>query len=68
MNKIYRVSEINSYVREILTSIPGFANLSVRGEIINLKRYARAVYFTLKEQDEARISAVSFNVHRFPPL
>lgn len=66
MNKIYRVSEINRYVREILTSIPLLTNISIRGEIINLKKYPRAFYFTLKEQDEARISAVTFNVGTFP--
>lgn len=67
MTKIYRVSEINSYVREVLTSIPLFNNISVRGEIINLKKYARAFYFTLKEADEARISGVIFNIAAFPP-
>ncbi len=66
MTKIYRVSEVNSYVREVLTSIPLFNNISVRGEIINLKKYARAFYFTLKEADEARVSAVVFNIAAFP--
>lgn len=66
MKKIYRVSELNSYVRDVLTNIPFLNNISIRGEIINLKKYSRAFYFTLKEADEARISAVTFNVHSFP--
>ncbi|HZJ89581.1 MAG TPA: exodeoxyribonuclease VII large subunit [Bacilli bacterium] len=66
MKKVYRVSEINRYVRDVLTNIPFLNNISIRGEIINLKKYSRAFYFTLKEADEARISAVTFNVHSFP--
>lgn len=66
MNKIYRISELNRYVRDLLANIPFLNNITVRGEIINLKKYSRAFYFTLKEADEARISAVTFNVNSFP--
>ena len=66
MREVLTISALNRYVKSILHEIPYLANVEVRGEIINLKRYASAAYFTLKEGDAARISAVTFNLGAFP--
>lgn len=66
MREVLTISKLNRYVKSILHDIPYLTNIEVRGEIINLKRYANAVYFTLKEGDLARISAVTFNISAFP--
>lgn len=66
MREVLTISALNRYVKSILHEIPYLANVEVRGEIINLKRYTNAAYFTLKEGDAARISAVTFNLGAFP--
>lgn len=66
MRDILTISKLNNYVKQIIQDDPYLSYVEVRGEIINLKRYATAVYFTLKEGDTARLSAVSFNIKAFP--
>ncbi len=66
MHEILTISKLNRYVKSLLQNDVLLSSVEVRGEIINLKRYASAVYFTLKEGDQARISAVSFTLNNFP--
>lgn len=66
MREILTISKLNNYVKNLIHGDPYLSYVEVRGEIINLKRYQSAVYFTLKEGDSARLSAVSFNVKAFP--
>lgn len=66
MRDILTISKLNNYVKQIIQDDPYLSYVEVRGEIINLKRYATAIYFTLKEGDTARLSAVSFNIKAFP--
>lgn len=62
---VYKISELNTYVKNLLSSDLNLFRVSVRGEIINLKKYASAYYFTLKENDDARISSLTFNLAKF---
>lgn len=49
--KPIRVSQLNSYIRRILQSDPILGNVSVLGEISNLKYHGSGhVYFTLKDE------------------
>lgn len=49
--KPIRVSQLNSYIRRILQSDPILGNVSVVGEISNLKYHGSGhVYFTLKDE------------------
>lgn len=49
--KPIRVSQLNSYIRRILQSDPILGNVSVIGEISNLKYHGSGhVYFTLKDE------------------
>ena len=66
MREILTISKLNRYVKSLIQNDALLSEVEVRGEIINLKRYASAVYFTLKEGDQARISAVSFSLSAFP--
>lgn len=66
MREVLSISKLNRYVKTLLQNDTLLSEVEVRGEIINLKRYASAVYFTLKEGDQARISAVSFTLANFP--
>lgn len=66
MREVLTISKLNAYVKNIIHEDPFLAFVEVRGEIINLKRYNNAAYFTLKEGDLARISAVTFNIRSFP--
>lgn len=47
---ILTVSNVNQYIKSLLTYDPNLASVSVRGEISNFKRYASGhVYFSLKD-------------------
>lgn len=61
MNKLpfFTVSEVNNLVKTVIEKEEVFFNITVKGEISNLKIYPRAIYFTLKDQDSL-ISAVKF--------
>jgi exodeoxyribonuclease VII large subunit len=50
--KPIRVSQLNAYIRRVLSSDPVLANVSVTGEISNFKRHGGGhVYFSLKDAD-----------------
>ena len=50
--KPIKVSQINQYIKRILQSDPLLGNISVTGEISNLKYHGSGhVYFTLKDAD-----------------
>lgn len=59
-NAIFSVSEINNYVKAILTSEEKLKFIHIRGEISNFKAYPSGhLYFSLKD-NESTISAVMF--------
>lgn len=50
--KPIRVSQLNSYIKRVLQTDPLLGNVSVIGEISNLKFHGSGhIYFTLKDQD-----------------
>ncbi len=50
--KPVRVSQLNRYIKQLLTSDPILSNISVIGEISNIKyHYTGHVYFTLKDEN-----------------
>jgi len=50
--KPFRVSQVNGYIKRILQSDPILGNVSVIGEISNLKYHSSGhVYFTLKDEN-----------------
>lgn len=54
------ISEVNQYMKRILTSDPILANIRVKGEISNYKFHSSGhMYFTLKDQN-SRINCVMF--------
>lgn len=58
--KALRVSEVNSYIKKILTSDMLLSNIEVEGELSNFKRhYSGHLYFSLKDE-KARIKCVMF--------
>ncbi|WP_319506752.1 exodeoxyribonuclease VII large subunit [uncultured Methanolobus sp.] len=59
---IYTVSQLNEYIRQVLTQDPQLGQLWVRGEISNLTKHSSGhYYFTLKDKG-AQISCVSFRM------
>lgn len=66
MRQLLTISELNTYIKNVIHNDPFLSYVEVRGEIINLKRYHTAIYFTLKEGDKARLSVVTFNTKAFP--
>lgn len=59
--KPFKVSEINQYIKRILSSDPILYNIAVEGEISNFKEYNNGnTYFTLKD-DKSKIKCVYFN-------
>ena len=52
--KVYEVSELNQYIKNILESVPQLDNLLIRGELSNYKIYPSGHhYFTLKDSQGA---------------
>ena len=52
MNDIFTVTEINNYIKMLMSSNSLLSGLSIRGEISNFKHhYSGHMYFTLKDQD-----------------
>lgn len=50
MKRIHTVTEINSYIKRLLSEDNSLSNISVRGEISNFKHhYSGHMYFTLKD-------------------
>ena len=59
-DRIYDVSELNAYIKQLLDSDPALAGIYVRGELSNYKIYSSGHhYFTIKDKDAA-ISCVMF--------
>ncbi len=57
---IYTVSQLNTYIKHILTSDPQMSEVWVRGEISNLTKHSSGhYYFTIKDRD-SQLSCVSF--------
>ena len=57
---VYRVSQVNAYVKRMLTQDIMLSNLRMTGEISNYKRHSSGhLYFALKDAGAA-ISAVMF--------
>ena len=52
--KIYSVSEVNQYLKQIFDSFPALNNICIRGELSNYKVYPSGHhYFTLKDGESA---------------
>ncbi len=71
MEKVYSVSDINNYIKQIVASDGILSGLSVRGEISNFKHhYTGHMYFTIKDQNSV-LKCVMFKSHaqllRFAP-
>lgn len=60
-NRIYSISELNEYLRDLLENDRLLQNIWLRGEISDFKYYQKSghMYFTLKDE-EASISCVMF--------
>ncbi|WP_340820572.1 exodeoxyribonuclease VII large subunit [Methanolobus sp. WCC4] len=59
---IYTVSQLNEYIKQVLTNDPQLGQVWVRGEISNLTKHSSGhYYFTLKDKG-AQISCVSFRM------
>jgi len=57
---IYTVSQLNNYIKHLLTSDPQINEVWVRGEISNLTKHSSGhYYFTIKDRD-SQLSCVSF--------
>lgn len=60
MNKVYTVSEINSYIKKLFDDDYLLDNISIEGEVSNFKRHSLGhLYFTLKDKGAA-LSVVMF--------
>ncbi|MDD2398783.1 MAG: exodeoxyribonuclease VII large subunit [Bacilli bacterium] len=55
----FTVSQLNNYVKLVLESQTTLRNITLRGEVSNLKPHSSGLYFSLKDAD-AVISAVMF--------
>ena len=71
MEKIYSVSDINNYIKQIVSNDGILSGLSIRGEISNFKHhYTGHMYFTIKDQNSV-LKCVMFKSHasllRFAP-
>lgn len=52
--KVYSVSEVNQYLKQIFDSVPVLNNICIRGELSNYKVYPSGHhYFTLKDGESA---------------
>ena len=60
MNKVYTVSEINSYIKKLFDDDYLLDNIRIEGEVSNFKRHSLGhLYFTLKDKGAA-LSVVMF--------
>lgn len=52
MNRVFSVSDINNYIKQLVSSDGILSGLSVRGEISNFKHhYTGHMYFTIKDEN-----------------
>ena len=54
------VTKLNEYVKSYLDQNKVLNNIRVRGEVLNIKTYPTSAYFTIKDEQDARISVVMF--------
>lgn len=60
MNKVYTVSEVNSYIKRLFDDDYVMESIRIEGEVSNYKRHSSGhLYFTLKD-DASALSAVMF--------
>jgi len=61
--KPFRVSDINAYVKNVLSRDPILSNIQIEGEIFNFKWHSSGhLYFSLKD-DKSRLKTVMFKQH-----
>ena len=59
-SKVYTVSELNAFIKELFDATPPFAQIAVRGELSNYKIYPSGHhYFTIKDS-ESSLKCVMF--------
>ena len=59
--RVLTVTQLNTYLRDLLAGSPMLNSLALRGEISNLRAYSSGhIYFTLKDE-ESSIPATMFN-------
>ncbi len=64
LEKVYSVSRVNAYLKEIISEDYSLKNVSVKGEISNCKYHSSGhIYFTLKDES-ASLQAVMFQSMR----
>ncbi|MCR5388360.1 MAG: exodeoxyribonuclease VII large subunit [Lachnospiraceae bacterium] len=64
LDKVYSVSRVNAYLKEIISEDYSLKNISVKGEISNCKYHSSGhIYFTLKDE-LASMQAVMFQSMR----
>ncbi|HEX2926331.1 MAG TPA: exodeoxyribonuclease VII large subunit [Ruminiclostridium sp.] len=52
MNRVYSVSDINNYIKQLVSSDAILSDVSIRGEISNFKHhYTGHMYFTIKDEN-----------------
>lgn len=52
MNRVYSVTDINNYIKQLVSSDAILSDVSIRGEISNFKHhYTGHMYFTIKDQN-----------------
>lgn len=54
------VTKLNEYVKSYLDQNKVLNNIRVRGEVLNIKTYPTSAYFTIKDEQDARVSVVMF--------
>ncbi|MEI3502836.1 MAG: exodeoxyribonuclease VII large subunit [Anaerovoracaceae bacterium] len=53
--KPVKLSHLNSYIKRVLQTDPIFGNVSVIGEVLNLKFHGSGdVYFSLKDEQQSQ--------------
>ncbi|MBO4375585.1 MAG: exodeoxyribonuclease VII large subunit [Lachnospiraceae bacterium] len=65
MGTVYSVSQVNSYIKSLISKDGLLARIGVRGELSNVKYHTSGhIYFTLKD-DRAAISGVMFAANAY---
>ncbi len=59
------VKQVNTLIKDLLDHTPELMSLAIKGEVSNFRRYPKALYFTLKDQ-ESKMTAVMFLYSTFP--
>lgn len=65
MEKVYSVSDINNYIKQLISCDGILSDISIRGEISNFKHhYTGHLYFTIKDQNSV-LKCVMFKSNAF---